>query len=165
MFKLAIEIITSDRFDVKAILRLVKLYSEWQIAFYQSVSVFLVMSHSSIWTANGQLVNIGHMPVSTGSLKLSEDRSKKSTFVSHFYYSCNNGPTSGLFFLPSFTVEPSIAVVELTILYSHGVNHGITVKPMVALVLWDIFSIWSISQVNSIDVIWNFSMINSGDFV
>ena len=59
--------------------------------------------------------------------------------------------------LNSISHSELIAILECTILDSNGMDHRVTVKPVLTTVRWDILGVWAVPQINSTDVSWNFS--------
>jgi len=88
-----------------------------------------------------------------------------ASFESHFTDSDHNGLSIFVFFYHLWTLNPPIAIVQLSIFDPESMDHCITVKPMMALVLRKILCIWSIPQVNAVDIIGNLASNNLGNLV
>jgi len=116
------------------------------------------MCHGSIWSTDFKSINWSS--ISYNIFELRKNNFEKSTFESHFTNSCDDGTASFILEFHSLALEPSVTVVEFTVLDSHCMNHCITIKPMMTFVFWHVLYIWSISQVNTCDVSRYFSLDN-----
>lgn len=48
-----------------------------------------------------------------------------------------------------------VAIFQATVLYSDGVDHRVTIEPVLASVGWDKLWVWAVPEINSRDIFWN----------
>ena len=163
MLQLSIKVVVSDTLDVKLFHRLVNLDVEWIVSLEHSKSLFLVMAESGI--SSTLLKVFKTLDVSYGTLEIvdkgfhqARSREELSGSGRHSFPSFNLS-------LELWSLSVPIAVKHLSILDPEGMDHGVSIEPVVPVCGWHELWVWPVSQVDSVDVGWDRSLNNLNDLI
>jgi len=155
--QLSSKIIKSDTLYVKTFLVSINLDIKWEVWFISAVSLFLMMSKWCVSSTVSKFLNISTMFVPNFFFKIKESTLHKSRYVKEFTGSNENWSTLLNFCSESWSLEISITIKDFTILNSKSVNHGVSVKKVSSSIVRMVLSVWTVSQINTVDVCRDFT--------
>ena len=161
--KLTIEVIMSDTVDVKILLVPIDLDFKWEVGLEKSVSFFTVLNKGGV--CDTILVFVKRLGESDFFLK-AVYQGLDHTWTRHDFTSSDFQCLSCFKFLKEFwRLSISIAIEKLSVFDSHSVDHWVTVEPLMSTVWWYKFGVWTISEVDSVDIFRNPTLDNVDDLI
>lgn len=156
VLKLTIEVIVSNAEDIKVLLALIDLNVKWEVGLEESISFVTMLSKGSV--CNTIFVFMKRWDISDIFLDF-ENQGLDHTSAREEFSSSDFECITSFDFLEEFWgLRVSVAVEELSVFDSHSMDHRVAIEPVVSAVRRNKIGVWSISEVDSADVIRNFTL-------
>jgi hypothetical protein len=143
----------SNTNNVQAFLLGINLDVEWKIGLKECICLFAELTNCSVGCTS--LVHMWLMFIPNDLLKFENKNLKQAEFVEKLSSPDIQSTFSLQLLQELWCSRLFIAIIDLAILQSNSVNHGVTIKAVMAVVLGEELRVWAVSEVDSIDVGWN----------
>ena len=153
MGKLSLKIVVANADYVQVLLFSIDLDVEWVVGFQKGIGLVSELTECRVGNTSLMLVVLNL--VTNSLLKCMKNSFEQSLLIEKLS-SPDVERLTGIQLLEElWSPGHLIAIVDFSVLQSNSVNHGVTIKSMMAVVLWEELRIWTISKVDAVDVGWN----------